>query len=152
MKYVFNGRFLSQRLTGVQRYASEILSRLDEICAGEDYEIAVPYGVSDVPQYKNIKVIRLKGAKGVLWEQTVFACYVKKHNAVSVNLCNSAPLTGRKVVTIHDIKIKVHPEFFSLAFRLWYNFLFKNSVSCAIIYKRILYGGQHAHLRKRKKH
>ena len=135
MKYVFNGRFLSQRLTGVQRYASEILSRLDEICAGADYEIAVPYGVSDVPQYKNIKVVRLKGAKGVLWEQTAFVCYVKKHNAVSVNLCNSAPLTGRKVVTIHDIKIKVHPEFFSRAFRLWYNFLFKNLIkkSLAII-------------------
>ena len=41
------------------------------------------------------------------------------------------PLSGRKIVSIHDVKMKAHPEFFSWKFRIWYNFLFKNAVKKA---------------------
>ena len=131
MKYIINGRFLSQRITGVQRYAREIVSELDKICADLDIEIAVPGNVDEIPFYTNIKIIKIGKRTGVLWEQTTFSRYVKKHHAISVNLCNSMPLSGRKIVAIHDVKVKAHPEFFSWKFRIWYNFLFKNAVKKA---------------------
>ena len=131
MKYVINGRFLAQRITGVQRYAREIVSELDKICADLDIEIVVPGNVDEIPPYTNIKIVRVGKRASVLWEQTIFSRYVKKHRAISINLCNSMPLSGRKIVAIHDVKVKVHPEFFSWKFRKWYNFLFKNAVKKA---------------------
>ena len=37
-------------------------------------------------------------------------------------------MRGNKIVTIHDAKVKAHPEFFSWKFRVWYNFLFFNVI------------------------
>ena len=44
MKYAINGRFLTQRLTGVQRMAIELLKELDKIVplGQKDVVIAVP--------------------------------------------------------------------------------------------------------------
>ena len=131
MKYIINGRFLTQRITGVQRYAREIVSELDKLCVNKNIEIAIPENVDDIPHYENIKIVRIGKTNGVKWEQTAFSRYVKKEKGVSVNLCNSAPLTGKKIVTIHDVKVKAHPEFFGWKFRLWYNFLFRNIVKKA---------------------
>lgn len=132
MKYIINGRFLTQRITGVQRYAREIVSELDKLCVNKNIEIAIPENVDDIPHYENIKIVRIGKTNGVKWEQTAFSRYVKKEKGVSVNLCNSAPLTGKKIVTIHDVKVKAHPEFFGWKFRLWYNFLFRNIVKKAL--------------------
>lgn len=126
MKIVINGKFLTQRITGVQRYAREILKELDKICGESDIELAVPFGIKDFPQYENIRIVEVGKFHGNLWEQISFPRYVKKLKGVSLNLCNSAPLSGKKVITIHDVKIKAHPEFFSKKFLAWYNILFKN--------------------------
>ncbi len=127
MKVVINGKFYGQKKTGVQRYAGEILSRLDGLFENGEAELLVPAdAAAAVPAFRNIKVV-VRGKKtGTLWEQTVFAKYVKKNRAVSLNLCNSAPLRGRKIVCLHDVKVCVHPEFFSFGFRLWYRILIKN--------------------------
>lgn len=127
MKIVVNGKFYGQRVTGVQRYAREILCELDKICGGEDIELAVAADCADVPQFENIKVVKTGKRGGTWWEQTKFLRYVKKSKGVSLNLCNSAPLFGKKIVCIHDVKIKVHPEQFSKKFLLWYRLLFKNA-------------------------
>lgn len=127
MKLVINGKFLGQRLTGVQRYARELVSALDPICQDLDIEIAVPAEAEkNCPPLQNIKKV-VKGKKAsTIWEQTCFARYVKKSRAVSVDLCNSAPLSARKIVCVHDMKLYAHPEFFSWKFRLWYRVLFRN--------------------------
>lgn len=127
MKYIINGRFLTQKITGVQRYAREIVAELDKICSDLDIEIAIPSGAEEVPHYANISIVRIGKRSGVIWEQTTFARYVKQQHAISINLCNSMPLSGKKIVAIHDVKVKAHPEFFSWKFRLWYNILFRNA-------------------------
>lgn len=126
MKIIVNGKFLSQRITGVQRFAREILKELDKSAGDLDIEIAVPRDAFDVPEYMNIPVKPVGRRKGTLWEQTDFMRYVKKKKAISLNLCNSAPLFGKKIATIHDVKIKVHPEYFNKKFLLWYTLLFRN--------------------------
>lgn len=54
MKVIINGRFLIHRVTGVERYAREILSELDKIIEPDSIEMAVPPEVEDIPTYKNI--------------------------------------------------------------------------------------------------
>ena len=47
MKVIINGRFLIHRVTGVERYAREILSELDKIIEPDSIEMAVPPEVGD---------------------------------------------------------------------------------------------------------
>ncbi|MDY6368135.1 MAG: glycosyltransferase family 1 protein [Clostridia bacterium] len=126
MKFIINGKYLTQKVTGVQRVAAELVAELDKL-SGHDITLAAPKGAV-FPELKNIKTVNVGKRQGVLWEQIDFCKFVKKENAISINLCNSAPLSGKKIVMIHDVKVKSHPEFFSFKFRLWYNFLFRNLV------------------------
>ena len=131
MRVIINGRFLSQRITGVQRYAREILNELDKLAKPHEFTIAVPPDVKDIPTYKNIAVIRFGKFHGILWEQISFSLYALKRKVLPLNLCNSAPILNPGIVTIHDVKIKAYPKFFSRKFRLWYNILFLNETKRA---------------------
>lgn len=130
-KIIINGRFLSQRTTGVQRYAREILNELDKIAKPHEFSIAVSPDAKDIPDYKNIDVIRIGKLHGTLWEQISFSLFALKRKLLTLNLCNSAPLINPGIVAIHDVKIKAYPEFFSKKFRIWYNILFKNETKRA---------------------
>lgn len=131
MKVIVNGRFLLHRITGVERYAREILLELDKIIEPGELEMAVPPETTDIPEYKNIKVVRVGKLHNRLWEHLSFPYYVRKQHAVSLNLCNVAPLSDPGIVVIHDMKVKAHPEYFSKKFRLWYELLFKNETKRA---------------------
>lgn len=76
MKVIINGRFLIHRVTGVERYAREILSELDKIIEPEGIEMAVPPEVKDIPTYKNIKVVKLGKLHNRLWEHLSFPCNI----------------------------------------------------------------------------
>lgn len=72
MKVIINGRFLIHRVTGVERYAREILLELDKLIAPERMEMAVPSEVEDIPVYKNIKVVKIGRLHNRLWEHISF--------------------------------------------------------------------------------
>ena len=78
---VINGRFLEQKITGVQRFALEAAKALDEFAAESPvpYILAVPLSVPDsiIPAFKNIKVERPGSRSGILWEQTQVVSYLK---------------------------------------------------------------------------
>lgn len=130
-KIIINGRFLTQRITGVQRYAREICLELDKIIEPSEIIMAVPPDASDIPQYKNIKVEKVGIFHNRLWEHISFPLYVMKNKSVSLNLCNVAPLIQPGIVCVHDMKIKATPQFFSKKFLLWYNLLFFNTMKRA---------------------
>ena len=130
-KIIINGRFLSQSITGVQRYARELINELDEIANPHEFIIAIPSDVKDIPDYKNIDIIRIGRLHGTLWEQISFSLFAWKRNLLTLNLCNSAPLLNPGIVAIHDVKIKAYPKFFSKKFRIWYNIIFKNETKRA---------------------
>lgn len=123
---IINGKFLTQRITGVQRYAREIVRELDELVSQDEIVLAVPKRTENIPLYKNIKVIEVGNGRGIYWEQIEFPIFVKKRGGVSLNLCNVAPLLAPDIVCIFDMKIRSHPQFFSFKFKLWYNLLFLN--------------------------
>ncbi len=128
---VINGRFLLHRITGVERYAREIISELDQIIKPGDVIMAVPPEVKDIPKYQNIKVFKVGKLHNRLWEHISFPWYVFKNRGVSLNLCNVAPLPSQGIVCIHDVKVKATPQYFSKKFLLWYNILFKNAAKRA---------------------
>ena len=125
---LINGKFLSQRITGVQRYAIEIVNALDNMIFPGQLEIAVPPNAQNVPRYRNIRIKRVGHFKGILWEQISFAVYALRHKKAPLNLCNVSPLLCPGFVCIHDVKIRACPQYFSKSFIFWYRLLFLNAM------------------------
>lgn len=130
-KIIINGRFLLHKVTGVERYAREMIAELDKIADGGKVMMAVPPELDEIPKYENIKVIKVGKLHNRLWEHISFPLFVYKNKGISLNLCNVAPLIKPGIVCMHDVKIKAKPEYFQKKFLLWYNLLFSNQIKRA---------------------
>ncbi|AGY58096.1 glycosyltransferase family 4 protein [Gloeobacter kilaueensis] len=102
-----NGRFLlRKRITGVERYAHELLARL--------------------PEYGPLRVERPRSAQSAyqhLWEQAILPARLAR-DTVLFNPCNLAPLAHpANVITLHDVVPLVYPQFYRPAFQLYYRTL-----------------------------
>ena len=126
---VVNGKFLSQNITGVQRYAREIMLEIDKHF-DESTEIIVyaDKNARNIPDYKNIKAVKSRHLTGNLWEQVSLPLYAMRKHGLCVSLCNMAPVLKPDVVVIHDVSYKVNKGFFSRKFTLWYNFVFSSII------------------------
>ena len=122
MIYV-NGRFLTQEITGVQRFAEEITVHLQKI--RQDITILCPPNVckSRISNLNNIKIVGKN--TGHVWEQYDLPGYLKNtDDSLLINLSNTAPVFYKnKIVTHHDITYKRYPNSYSFKFRAAYNFL-----------------------------
>ena len=67
-KIIINGRFLIHRVTGVERYARELVSALDKLVSPDEIEMAVPPETEETPEYQNIGVHRIGRLRNQLWE------------------------------------------------------------------------------------
>ncbi|TDP02429.1 glycosyltransferase family 4 protein [Flavobacterium sp. 245] len=131
---VINARFLTQPITGVQRFAIEISKELKK--SNLPVVFLAPKNIIHHDLAQELDVKTLGRLKGHLWEQIELQTYVLKNNAFLVSFCNTGPLFVKKqIVTIHDLCFKVHPEWFSKGFSSFYNFLIPKlvKVSKAII-------------------
>jgi glycosyltransferase involved in cell wall biosynthesis len=126
--WTINGRFLAQPLTGVQRYAFEIVRAMDELlveqpvlASGLKIELLVP-AETKVPSLKAISSRVVAPMRGQLWEQTALAAHVRGGGLLS--FCNTGPLSVRKqILCIHDVNTRTYPQSYSLPFRLLYGTL-----------------------------
>jgi glycosyltransferase involved in cell wall biosynthesis len=127
-----NGRFLGQRISGVQRYARELIQALDRVLLHtqgypfSSVTVWAPPNVSADMLPAGLQVLKVKQVgrlRGHLWEQAELP-YVAR-NAVLVSLTNSAPmLHPRQLVTIHDAAIVKYPDDFKWSYRVWYRGLY----------------------------
>lgn len=126
MKLIINGRFLTQNITGVQRFAHEIIKKLDEIVKKDEVVILVPKNIlfKDL-RYENIEIKKIGILKGHLWEQLELPYYAWKNQGRLLSLCNTAPILNTGIVTIHDVSTKANPKFYSREFSIFYNILNK---------------------------
>lgn len=127
MKIYFNGRFLAQRITGVQRYALEMIKAWDQICSNkkteDEYVLLTPQKVEHNLPLKSIETKKVGYLHGHLWEQVELPFYTR--DGFLINLCNCAPILKKKqTVTIHDVAVFACPDGFSFLFRLWYRMMF----------------------------
>ena len=116
-----NARFLTQPITGVQRYALELSKELKklrpELC------FIAPRNVV------HHELAELLGAEirgrltGHAWEQFELPRYAR--GGLLLSLSNTAPLTKREqLVVLHDASMFAVPDTYSFAFRNWYRLLF----------------------------
>jgi len=117
-----NGRFLGQRITGVQRFATEVTRALDAMAARGELAGARLLRPAAAPAgpFPHLAQEGFGPLGGQGWEQLVLPGRVR--GAVLVNLGNTAPLlAGRaQAVVIHDAGVFDTPESYSAPFRLWY--------------------------------
>jgi len=117
---VINGKFLTQQLTGVQRFALEMTMEL--LALRNNIQIAVPSLEKLVQPIEGLPVIHVGKSTGVIWEQRELPRWLKKQGSpLLLNFCNSGPILYKPAITtIHDLATILHPEWFSKFFALAY--------------------------------
>ena len=111
---VVNGRFMTQRMTGVQRVAKELYRRL-----------------STRPKLFEPPLFASGGLTAHAWEQLVLGRQTS--NKVLWSPCNTGPITHRRhVVTLHDLAALDKPEWFSPSFSALYKYLIPPLVHNAV--------------------
>ena len=105
MNIAVNGRFRCQTMSGVQRYANEIVSRL-----GRQIHLVTPAAQAAT------------GVRGHLWEQLLLP--VRTQGELLWSPGNTGPLAKRdQVVTVHDVATFDRPECFTPSFARFYRWL-----------------------------
>lgn len=121
---VVNARFLTQSITGVQRYAIEISLELAKLY-GNQIVFVCPRNVIQKDYFDCLNAVVIGKRTGHLWEQIDLPAYLKKNDSpLLLNLCNTAPvLYNNCIVTLHDVAFKVYPKSFSKSFLWFYKLL-----------------------------
>lgn len=127
-RWTINGRFLTQPVTGVQRYAREIVLALDQhmaeghpLASGLDVELILPAGIGESLPLTAIRTRIWGGAQGHLWEQAILAARAR---GGIISLANTGPVLARKhIVCVHDLNTRTVPQSYSKPFRALYRVL-----------------------------
>lgn len=121
MTIAINGRFVTQAMTGVQRFASEIVAALGAIAPGK-IVVYTPSG-TNAPATPGVEYRSVGRRAGHLWEQSDLPRALRADGAPPlVSLCNSGPLFYQPhYYTLHDITFRRYPKGFTRSFRFAYN-------------------------------
>jgi glycosyltransferase involved in cell wall biosynthesis len=117
-----NGRFLTQPLSGVQRFAFEITGALQRMEPTLRPFILVPPTLDQTAS--PLPIVKVGHRRGVAWEQLDLPTHTL--DGILVNLGNTAPLRlRRQIIVIHDAAVYSLPKAYSWAFRRWYSVMQK---------------------------
>lgn len=127
-----NGKFLCQKVTGVQRFAIEIVKAMDQCSTANNFILKI---IAPSEQYcvthlklENIEIIYTKGKPNYLWEQFSLPKYCKKNKAQLLSLCNLAPIFYPGFCVIHDLAIIDAPRGLGKSFRFFYKLVNKLNI------------------------
>lgn len=119
-----NGRFLTQPLTGVNRFSYEMVKAMRD--NGYKFTLICPkQGVLEEYDLRDFRVIYYGIGKSHFWELFIlpFYFYRKKHD-ILISFSGLGPLFVRnKVTTIHDLAHRVNPKWYALHYRIFYRFM-----------------------------
>lgn len=119
-KIVVNARFLTQPLTGTQRYAYNVITRM------RDVRLVSP--AAPQPHYSNVPYDRLTVAphllRSHLWEQFVLPAHVGSDDLLWSPGGMGSLFVRRLVITVTDLAVFENPECYGGAFGRWYRALY----------------------------
>ncbi|HIE08054.1 MAG TPA: glycosyltransferase family 1 protein [Desulfarculaceae bacterium] len=129
-----NARFLTQTVSGTQRFAINISRELKRLRPETIFLSPPEVKNQQIATELEAKVIgtrnyrtyqKLKLPADLLWEQFDLPRYLGRHGYPRLlNLVNLAPyLYTNNIITIHDIVFKLYPQYFSRRFVFLYNTL-----------------------------
>ncbi len=100
---VVNGRFLSRRVTGVERHGREILRYIGD--------------------RSRLEMTRQNGLLGHVWEQVILPRRLSRES-VLWSPANTGPLwVWQQALTVHDLSALENPNWFQKSFAAWYSLL-----------------------------
>jgi glycosyltransferase involved in cell wall biosynthesis len=122
MKIYVNARFLTQPVSGVQRYGIESSLQIKMLYPNTTFVSPGNILYKDIADALGVEVIGRN--TGHLWEQIDLPLYLAKKGAPPLlNLANTAPLLySNNYYTLHDLAFSHNPEWNSALFSAWYNF------------------------------
>ncbi len=109
-----NGEFFCRNLTGIERVAIDTLEAMDSLLPPGRVELVLPSNVQNVPQYANIKCVRLPVAAAFFpkWTQIVFQKYVLWNRRTSLDFSNTCPYFAPGIEYLHDIYGRLYSDDF----------------------------------------
>lgn len=121
---VVNARFLTHKITGVERFAIELSLQLKLLLKDEIIFVA-PKNIILSTEAEKLNVQTIGKRTGHLWEQMDLPKYLRTiGKPMLVNLCSTAPvLYKNKLTVLHDITYIRYPKTFSFAFRTFYKII-----------------------------
>ena len=127
MEVIINGRFLTQSVTGVQRYARELVQAIDAMLETRPYlkvTVISPRLSQPPPPWKNITLCQAGRLQGHAWEQLELPWLSRGRLLFCPG--NTAPVASllssqHVIVTVHDLSYLYFPSAYGRAFRLWYS-------------------------------
>jgi glycosyltransferase involved in cell wall biosynthesis len=129
-----NGRFLTQGITGVQRYARETLLCMDEllaekksICPNTTWTVLAPPNTPQ-PDLRHIDFLTVGRLQGHAWEQLDLAWHSRRGLLFSFGFTGPL-LHANQIITVHDGAVVRIPDAYTTKFRLWYTFMVSKLVS-----------------------
>src|SRR4051812_40220778 len=105
-----NGRFLTQRTTGVQRYAQQTLLALDDLVSESSvscpsFTVLAPRGTA-TPSLRTIRFREVGPLRGNAWEQLTLP--IAARGGLLLSFAPTGPIVkARQLVTIHDAAVRV---------------------------------------------
>lgn len=122
---VINARFLTQSITGSQRFAIELCREFKKIYSGEILFVS-PDNImhKEIADEFGVKTMGRLG-KGMSWEQIELPLMLwRLGSPILINLCSLAPVFyNNNIVTVLDLSFYLHPEWFSKSFSNLYNII-----------------------------
>ena len=123
-----NGRYLTQPVTGVQRFAAEIVRAIDSLVLSGEWPattLLTPPMDAAAPPLSDTAGLTLPARpvgrrQGQMWEQIDLPRAAR--GGTLINLGNTAPLLSGsgQIIVIHDAGVFDTPYSYSWKFRLWY--------------------------------
>lgn len=131
MVYI-NARFLTQAMTGVQRYSLEISLQLRQLLPSVQF--VAPHNIVQHEAAQALGVELIGSRTGHAWEQIDLPLFLRKNGSpLLVNLANTAPmLYSNKISTLHDMAFERFPENFSWKFRLAYQLATPRTINSSL--------------------
>ena len=119
-----NARFVSQPITGVQRYAIAIAYEIKRNM-GPDVIFLCPPNVLNHKVANDLDVHSIGMYSGYVWEQIELPLYLRRRGSMLLlNLANTAPIFySNKVSTVHDVAFELFSKSFSWRFRTAYRYI-----------------------------
>lgn len=129
MKLYINGRFLTQKITGVQRFGIEVIKELDLFVENNQIEILTPPGIINDLKLKNIKITIIGKKSNNYWTQVTLPLFVMRRKGIILTMAGLCPIIKPDYTVAHDITFIRYPESFGNSFRWIYNWGYKLSLN-----------------------
>lgn len=129
--FLVNGRFLSQRMTGVQRFAYKVCEAMH--ANGVAFAVVAPKRIDPGYDFR-FPVIRWGITKGPLWEMTDLHAYLRLHGSPLLFSFSGLGPVGYspQVMTIHDLAFLENPEWYSKSYVGYYAFFTRRLAAAAL--------------------